>query len=64
MLVSDVNDNVPTFFRSSYEEVISVLDTGNVLRVMASDSDCDVNKIIEYSFNSGFKIKLIIIFVN
>ena len=52
ILLTDINDNVPSFLRSSYETVISVLDTGNVLRVMASDSDCDLNSDIHYSFTS------------
>ena len=53
ILVTDVNDNAPRFFRSSYEAVISVLHTGNVLRVMADDPDCNVNSDIQYSFTSG-----------
>ena len=57
VLITDINDNVPSFSRSSYETVISVLDTGNALRVMASDSDCDVNSDIHYSFTSGKKLK-------
>ncbi|CAB4019339.1 Protocadherin Fat 4, partial [Paramuricea clavata] len=52
ILVMDINDNVPSFSRSSYETVISVLDTGNVVRVMTSDPDCDVNNDIQYSFTS------------
>ena len=56
-MLTDINDNVPSFPRSSYETVISVLDTGNVLRVMASDPDCDANGDIHYSFTSGKKMK-------
>ena len=56
--MTDINDNVPSFSRSSYETVISVLHTGSVLRVMASDSDCDVNSNIQYSFTSGKTLKL------
>ena len=56
-MLTDINDNVPSFSRSSYETVISVLDTGNVLRVMASDPDCDANGDIHYSFTSGKKMK-------
>ncbi len=55
--MTDVNDNVPSFSRSSYETVISVLHTGSVLRVMASDPDCDVNSNIQYSFTSGKTLK-------
>lgn len=51
--MTDINDNVPSFSRSSYETVISVLDTGNVLRVMTSDPDCNVNNDIQYFFTSG-----------
>ena len=53
VLVTDVNDIVPSFSRSSYEAVISVLHSGNVLRVIANDADCDVNSDILYSFTSG-----------
>ncbi|XP_028399940.1 protocadherin Fat 4-like isoform X2 [Dendronephthya gigantea] len=52
VLVTDVNDNAPSFSRTSYEVEISVVDIGNIFRIMASDSDCDVNNKIEYSFTS------------
>lgn len=55
MLVTDVNDNAPSFSRPSYKVVISVLATGNIFHVMATDSDCDVNNKIEYSFTSGMR---------
>ena len=53
IIVTDVNDNAPTFERESYELYVTSNYTGNIIRLRASDNDEGSNGEVRYFLESG-----------
>ncbi|XP_055296378.1 protein dachsous [Sitodiplosis mosellana] len=55
--IHDVNDNEPIFDQSFYNATVSENDPKGkcILKVSASDPDCGVNAMVNYTIGDGFK---------
>ena len=53
IIVTDINDNAPTFDRDSYELYITSNYSGNIIRLRALDSDEGSNSEVSYFLESG-----------